>query len=1234
MAIKFTLQAISDFCDKLILSGRTNAAFAQDAQGAVSAKSDRLFLNHVPIFRLPLRKRRRFSIKHYLKSPWVTAMSLVVALTLFSGKAFAAIWRVNSVTGIGAQGGSANYGSTGAATFVITFTTSSPGGGTTNPDNLTLAWTGTVPVGVTLTPATFTPAGGTTVTVTFNTTAATTQIGSYPFKITIGDTNGGAGGSITGTLVVSKAPLTITATSQSYVYGSVTIAFAYTITGYVNGDTQATTMQVLPTVTASPAVTTSSNAGTYTLTPSGAVTNQSYYTINYVTGTFTITKAPVIISATGPSKAAGSTLASLTNTPYYFTVTGLKGTDSVSTVNLTVNPTTSQTAGSTYTVTPSGAIGTGGFNTTNYSISYVAYGGTVGNNYTWNGSSSNAWNTAANWTPNGVPGPNDNITIPTGTTYQPVISTTPININFMQFTGSGNASLTISSGDFVTIYNGFTNAAGVTVNMIMGSNTAELAIGTTSSHAILTNSGTFNMAGGKLYITYGLNYIYNEGTMTLNGGNTFEIGGTSGQLAFENNGTFYAGTSNSTCTMQIEHSQSMVNDAAGSFYLGSTSSITFLDAASHDSHFSNKNGGNFVLQSDQYGSATIGAIPLNATRPNSFDGTFTAERYLSAHRGYRLLASPVYAATSGSNKVYSLNYVQGSAYISGTSATGGFDKVSQGPTLYLYREDVTVSNATFISGNYQSINNLNNGYNSTPTYTFDVTSGSYSIPNTNGFLFFFRGDRFSSTYSMAQEFTPGNPAEAVTMTTNGSLGQQQYTFRDWYTPSSANLGYSNPNVAAQGFNLAGNPYPSSIDWESYQTTTTGTGIYATNLNSTVYELNPITQNYDTYQKGGTYTNSGTRTIASGQGFFVLANNASATLQLNESCKTNTLNTGTTLFMGTPADRLALREIRIQMRMDSINTDDMVLNFRDDAKAAYDFQEDAPYRIGNGKVSMASISADNVALAINKLPFVIKGQTIGLKVGALADGTYSLNLKDIKGIPHLFAVWVRDNYLKDSTNLSKGPYTFSIAKADTNSFGSKRFVLVIKQDPAYAYHLLDFRARRHPDVRQVDVTWDTQYEGNYTNFTVERSIDGGKTFTILGSITAADASTYGITDKTPVDGMNLYRLKQEDINNQITYSAIVPVGFSGLSNSLSKNGVNIFPNPATGVVNMSVLNNFNTSSSYNFMITNTSGKTLKQGASALPYWQYDVTDWMPGTYFVKIFDSKTQALVGTTKLVKL
>ena len=64
------------------------------------------------------------------------------------------------------------------------------------------------------------------------------------------------------------------------------------------------------------------------------------------------------------------------------------------------------------------------------------------------------------------------------------------------------------------------------------------------------------------------------------------------------------------------------------------------------------------------------------------------------------------------------------------------------------------------------------------------------------------------------------------------------------------------------------------------------------------------------------------------------------------------------------------------------------------------------------------------------------------------------------------------------------YKFDVRISDTNTYGSNRFSLVIRQDAALAVHLLSFAASKSQGGAQV--VWNTENEENYTNFTVERS----------------------------------------------------------------------------------------------------------------------------------------------------
>ncbi|HEY2580795.1 MAG TPA: cadherin-like beta sandwich domain-containing protein, partial [Mucilaginibacter sp.] len=286
-------------------------------------------------------------------------------------------------------------------------------------------------------------------------------------------------------------------------------------------------------------------------------------------------------------------------------------------------------------------------------------------------------------------------------------------------------------------------------------------------------------------------------------------------------------TVNQSAKLVVSTNLSVYNGATATIQ-GSGSSTSFVDISS--GAFVTDTGKLIIstpvkltLKSDPSGSASIGQL----SSTSSIVGNVTVERYItggsSVYRGYRLLSSPVYQGTANGNNVYSLNYVQGTvaatvvggvpvlgngALVTGP-AGGGFNSVGVGnPSLFLYREDQAPSNSSFTSGNYWGISAINN----TPVYNYYLNGGTtiYNIPVGNGFDFFYRGD----ISNPAAKYVVGTVAEAVVMTTTGTLNQGPITVHNWYTPTSANVGFTNTpgNSSVRGFNLVGNPYASNIDW--------------------------------------------------------------------------------------------------------------------------------------------------------------------------------------------------------------------------------------------------------------------------------------------------------------------------------------------------------------------------------------------------------------------------------------
>jgi len=195
---------------------------------------------------------------------------------------------------------------------------------------------------------------------TLTTTAtASSPVGSYPITASGAADPNYTLSYVSGTLTVNPAALTVTAANASMVYGSALPALKLTYSGLVNGDTVSS---LTTPGTAATTATASSPAGSYPITASGAA--DSNYTINYVNGTLTVSKAPLTITAANASKVYGAPLPAFTAT-----YSGFVNGDTVSSLTTAPTLTTSATASSavgSYSITASGAVDP------NYTFTYVS----------------------------------------------------------------------------------------------------------------------------------------------------------------------------------------------------------------------------------------------------------------------------------------------------------------------------------------------------------------------------------------------------------------------------------------------------------------------------------------------------------------------------------------------------------------------------------------------------------------------------------------------------------------------------------------------------------------------------------------------------------------------------------------------------------------------------------------------------------------------------------------------
>jgi DNA-binding beta-propeller fold protein YncE len=939
----------------------------------------------------------------------------------------------------------------------------------------------------------------------------------------------------------------------------------------------------------------------------------------------TTTPSPVItVNGTGVLNVSGDITYESTNTGAATTSPGasLAGTGTISANNLNVTLASSTSTG-TYNETLSSSITILNLNGNVNLVSTNTGGGTKYQNAIFN-LTGGTLTTNGFTSTNAVAGNTSTFGISTGTTLNFTgtaafsgLSSTGTNT----ITGLGGTGVTLgyTGNNAQTVY---TDAAIAHSSLTSGITYTNLAFSGTSSIKTAL-SGNVNVTGSftnSMVSDATTNYVdFSSPTVNFTGSAAQALAGGTGVGTTFYNVTF---SGNSTKTMS-----GLFNIAStGTLNMNGTSSANILNAGTAV----------LTLKSDAGSSATVGAINSGQT----ITGTVNVQRFLTGGtgmRGYRLLTSPVYGSTANGNNIYTLNYLANSCYITGTTvSTGGIDKAGN-PTLFLFRENVTPTQISFTAGNFRGVGNMGTTGVSNYSYSIDIDGAGYNVPVGNGFLFFFRGDR-SVALIGAETVSTYVPTNTV-LTTTGTLNQGNITVHDWYTPSSGNLGWTNTtspapgNGAVQGYNLVGNPYASPISWTAVYAASTGVGV-------TTYQFNPATNQYAAFIEGAASGTGGSGdVIGSGQGFFVVASNASAVLNFSEAEKV-TSQPSTLLFPAqTPSTTVTQQYLHLKMIKDSVNYDDVIIGFKPGASPKYSVNEDAIHLKGNAPPeTLTALSSDSVGLSINYLPLPVQQNTqtvVGLTVSAAASGQFTFSRTELVGIPTIYDIWLKDNLLKDSVDFrANSTYSFDIDNTNPSTYGSNRFQLVFRQNPALSLHLLNFTGSKVANTQlQSQITWTVENESNYTTFNVQRSTDGGKTYSSIGTIQSNGSGTYNYVDNNPVLGQNMYRIQIADLNNNISYSQVITLQFSNLSNNGLAGTLSVYPNPAHSVLNISI-NAAGSASAYSLIITTNTGTAVRTISNVAPTSQQDVSSLAPGTYYITMIDNGTKTVIAKSKFVKL
>lgn len=148
--------------------------------------------------------------------------------------------------------------------------------------------------------------------------------------------------------------------------------------------------------------------------------------------------------------------------------------------------------------------------------------------YTWNGSTSNDWNTATNWTPNGVPNILDNVLINTSAINPCVANGAFFAVNNFTLNGTGNFQLAANSE--LTVNGNYLASATISFDC-----SSTLNVTSTLSQTIpAANYGSLNISGGNRTLanagTIGICGLFTPGAGVITiTGSTINFNGTGSQ---------------------------------------------------------------------------------------------------------------------------------------------------------------------------------------------------------------------------------------------------------------------------------------------------------------------------------------------------------------------------------------------------------------------------------------------------------------------------------------------------------------------------------------------------------------------------------------------------------------------------------------------------------------------------------------------------------------------------------
>jgi len=787
----------------------------------------------------------------------------------------------------------------------------------------------------------------------------------------------------------------------------------------------------------------------------------------------------------------------------------------------------------------------------------------------WTGVKNVDWFDCNNWDTRSVPDATISVTIDATASNDCVVDNVTYSTNALQYGNAANAfNLTVNNkklstgnaADVINVNGNFilNNIAtldmtgGGTLNLQSGSWTKTASTFTSGTGTISYNSVSaqtieaenyFNLASSSTGARLIAASIGIAGTFTNGSGNSYTF--TNSTVDYDGSNQPIAAFTADLVTAGKTY-QTLVLSGSGTKTLAGNTDVETILTLNNSVQLAL--GNNLLnLKSTAAKTASLGPVPAGASITYGASGRFVIERHIPAKRAWRLLTSPVTAATGQSisdawreaatprwpmqaepaANVYNPAPGYGT-HISGGTSANGYDQNVNGNASLKYFDGTNWVNLPV----------------STSLYTQKVT-------DYPGYMLFVRGSR-------ALDLTNG-PAVVADATAVRSSGRVNLAN---ITP------YSLSNQA--GLKVVGNPFPSAIDFKNVtKSGTLGDQYYLWDPrmggNFGVGAFVTFLRNGATYDQtltaggpyGGTLPNDGT--IESGAAFMVNFG-ASGTLQMGENAK---IASSSSTPFGRPTVPVTSRQGSLRTNLAAFNgdgslylIDGVLCTFSPVYNSAVDMNDAMKITTLSENIAIAN---GGKKMAIERREPLKSNDTIFLQLSSLRVKNYQFEL-DAKDIARgNLAGFVEDSYLSTSTSLNMNGitrYNFSVENIP-GSFAANRFHIVFKKAIRFG------GIKANVVHRDVAVEWRVENEMSVNRYEVERSADG-ETFTSVGSITAREINSggaaYNWVDLHPGPGIYYYRIKGITLYDAAGYSEIVKVKITR-----TKSDLYVYPNPVTGGV---------------------------------------------------------------------